>query len=174
MRAAGEAARRKKLPTTLSQHEILLGMHLKELGYGDYQREFRFFPERKWRFDYAVPRRKLAIEIEGGIWGTVDRFGDASSERGRHLRAAGYQDEGIAAVEKLMTDRLIGDVATAAKVYKIEAAETAEAAAPPRMGPAPIEWPQNRFKGLTENPNQWARTEAYAALQDIQQGKVSA
>ena len=91
MRAAGEAARRKKLPTTLSQHEILLGMHLKELGYGDYQREFRFFPERKWRFDYAVPRRKLAIEIEGGIWGTVDRFGDASSERGRHLRAAGYQ-----------------------------------------------------------------------------------
>ena len=80
----------------------------------------------------------------------------------------------VAAVEKLMTDRLIGDVATAAKVYKIEAAETAEAAAPPRMGPAPIEWPQNRFKGLTENPNQWARTEAYAALQDIQQGKVSA
>ena len=78
------------------------------------------------------------------------------------------------AVEKLMTDRLIGDVATAAKVYKIEAAETAEAAAPPRMGPAPIEWPQNRFKGLTENPNQWARTEDYAALQDIQQGKVSA
>ena len=82
MRAAGEAGKRKGLPTTLQQHEILLGMHLKELGYEDYVRELRFYPKRKWRFDFAVPRIKLAVEVEGGIW-----------QQGRHTRGAGYQSD---------------------------------------------------------------------------------
>lgn len=30
--------------------------------------EFKFHPTRKWRFDYAIPSRKIAIEIEGGLW----------------------------------------------------------------------------------------------------------
>jgi len=32
------------------------------------EREYRFHPVRKWRFDFAFPAEKLAIEIEGGIW----------------------------------------------------------------------------------------------------------
>lgn len=31
------------------------------------QREHGFHPTRKWRFDFAWPARKLAVEIEGGI-----------------------------------------------------------------------------------------------------------
>jgi len=30
--------------------------------------EYRFHPVRKWRFDYAIPAYKVAIEIDGGVW----------------------------------------------------------------------------------------------------------
>jgi very-short-patch-repair endonuclease len=30
--------------------------------------EYRFHPIRRWRFDYAWEDRKIAVEIEGGIW----------------------------------------------------------------------------------------------------------
>jgi len=42
--------------------------------------EFRFCKERKWRFDYAIPKIKFAVEIEGGIF---KRGG------GRHNRPVG-------------------------------------------------------------------------------------
>jgi very-short-patch-repair endonuclease len=31
-------------------------------------REYRFHPTRKWRFDWAYPDVKLAIECDGGKW----------------------------------------------------------------------------------------------------------
>lgn len=45
----------------------------------DVEKEYRFHPERKWRFDYAIPDLKIAIEIDGGVW-----------INGRHNRASGY------------------------------------------------------------------------------------
>lgn len=39
---------------------------------------------RDWRFDFAWPDRKLAIEVEGGIWA-----------EGRHTRARGFTDDCI-------------------------------------------------------------------------------
>jgi very-short-patch-repair endonuclease len=42
--------------------------------------EHRFHPLRKWRFDYAWPTVKLAVEIEGGLY-----------INGGHVRGAGYQ-----------------------------------------------------------------------------------
>lgn len=41
--------------------------------------EFRFAPDRRWRFDYCWPHQKIAVEVEGGIW-----LG------GRHNRPVGY------------------------------------------------------------------------------------
>lgn len=32
------------------------------------QREYRFHPTRRWRFDFAWPSIKLAMEIDGGTW----------------------------------------------------------------------------------------------------------
>jgi very-short-patch-repair endonuclease len=31
-------------------------------------REYRFHPVRKWRFDYAFPEHKVAVEKDGGVW----------------------------------------------------------------------------------------------------------
>jgi len=30
--------------------------------------EYRFCEDRRWRFDYAWPRFKVAVEVEGGVW----------------------------------------------------------------------------------------------------------
>lgn len=43
-----------------------------------FEREYRFDDVRKWRFDFAIPEKMLAIELEGGIW-----------INGRHNRGAG-------------------------------------------------------------------------------------
>lgn len=42
-------------------------------------KEFMFHNQRKWRFDYAFPELKIAIEVEGGVW-----------TQGRHVRPKGY------------------------------------------------------------------------------------
>lgn len=36
--------------------------------------------QRKWRFDFAWLKEKIAVEIEGGVW-----------SRGRHVQPAGYE-----------------------------------------------------------------------------------
>ena len=46
------------------------------------EREHRFAPPRRWRFDFAFLKRKLAVEVEGGIW-----------NGGRHTRGKGYQHD---------------------------------------------------------------------------------
>ncbi len=54
------------------------------------EREFRFHPDRKWRFDFAWPRHKTAVEIDGGI------FIDGGHNRG--MQFAGDAEKNNAAV----------------------------------------------------------------------------
>jgi len=44
--------------------------------------EYHFHPERKWRFDFAYPSRKIGIEVEGGTW-----------VQGRHSQGAGFEKD---------------------------------------------------------------------------------
>jgi very-short-patch-repair endonuclease len=42
-------------------------------------REYRFHPVRKFRFDFALPDERIAVEYEGSTWAG-----------GRHTRGTGY------------------------------------------------------------------------------------
>lgn len=56
-------------------------------GLPEPQREFKFHPTRKWRFDFAWPanatnpprKESIAVEIEGAVW-----------VLGRHTRGSGF------------------------------------------------------------------------------------
>lgn len=63
------------------------------LGIQDVIAEHPFHPVRRWRFDYAIIRLRIAIEIEGGIW-----------TRGHHVQGKGYADD----MEKYNEAALLG------------------------------------------------------------------
>ena len=57
------------------------------------EKEYKFHPERKWRFDYAIPFLMVAIEIEGGLW-----------VKGRHITPRGYLSD----MEKYNSASILG------------------------------------------------------------------
>lgn len=57
----------------------LLLLQLRNHNLPEPVREHRFHPVRKWRFDFAWPQSKIAVEIEGGTFAN-----------GRHVRGLGY------------------------------------------------------------------------------------
>ena len=46
------------------------------------EREYQFIQSRRFRFDFAWPSEKVALECEGGTW-----------VRGRHTRGIGFQND---------------------------------------------------------------------------------
>jgi len=51
-----------------SELEELLAFQIKAAELPEPQREYRFYPERRFRADFAWPEVKLLVEIEGGIY----------------------------------------------------------------------------------------------------------
>jgi len=45
----------------------------------DVEMEYKFHPTRKWRYDYAIISKHIAIEVEGGVW-----------SGGRHTTGKGF------------------------------------------------------------------------------------
>lgn len=61
--------------------EAEFALHLRAAGLtSGLVREFRFHPSRRWRFDFAWPEQRLAVEVEGGHW-----------SGGRHTRGSGFE-----------------------------------------------------------------------------------
>jgi len=53
-------------PTAL---ESLFGLQLKAYKLEGFEAEYFFHPERRWRFDYANEALRIAVELQGGIFG---------------------------------------------------------------------------------------------------------
>ena len=58
-----------------------MSLHMRAAGLKP-ESEFRFHPPRRWRFDFAFPKQKIAVECEGGIW-----------THGRHTRGNGFEKD---------------------------------------------------------------------------------
>ena len=56
-------------------------------------KEYKFHPTRRWRFDYAIPEHKIALEVEGGVW-----------TGGQHTSPKGFLND----IEKYNTATLMG------------------------------------------------------------------
>ena len=86
--------RRKVLSSTASEKvDLFLNYLQQQFPQAEVVKELQFHPDRKWRFDYAFPSRKIAIEIDGAIWAL-----------GRHNRPRGYLND----MEKLNTAASMG------------------------------------------------------------------
>jgi len=65
----------------MSSLEDKFAWQINALGLPEPEREYRFCPSRRWRFDFAWPDNYLiAAEVEGGIW-----------THGRHTRGSGFE-----------------------------------------------------------------------------------
>src|SRR5215469_15072331 len=80
---------RSELPSAGSKGEEAFALHCRaELLTPE--REYRFTSDRKWRFDFAFPSSKVAIEIEGGTWiaGRHNRGSSIQRDLEKYNRAA--------------------------------------------------------------------------------------
>lgn len=72
--------------------EATFALHWKAHGLRP-EKEYRFHPSRKWRFDFAFPDRMVAVECEGAVW-----------TNGRHTRGSGF----VADMEKYNNAAALG------------------------------------------------------------------
>ena len=75
--------------------------------------EFRFHPERRWRFDFAWPDKLVAVEVHGGV-----------HRGGRHVRGTGFLNDREKMNEALVRGWKVLEVTTAGKhpatLYSVE------------------------------------------------------
>ncbi len=50
----------------------------------DWVREYRFHPKRRWRFDFALIPQKIAVEVDGLVYG---------NRKGGHQTAQGFEND---------------------------------------------------------------------------------
>lgn len=62
-----------------SEIENEIALHIRALRLPEPEREYRFMPPRRFRFDFAWPNLMLALECEGGSWV------NGAHTRGRHF-----------------------------------------------------------------------------------------
>ena len=91
MQALEKKTKQAKKSAQALELKLLVEAHLSELP--EHETEYKFFPTRRWRFDYAWPELKIALEVHGGVY-----------SNGRHTRGVGFTKDR----EKMNTAQLEG------------------------------------------------------------------
>lgn len=88
------------MPSALEEQ---FAVQLRALKLPEAQREYVFAKPRRFRFDFAWPELRVAVEIDGGVW-----------SGGRHTRGAGFikdcEKMNIAVLEGWSVLRFSGDL----------------------------------------------------------------
>jgi len=66
----------------ISDFEFLVNLRIKSSNLPAFETEYYFLPDRRFRFDFAWPKKMLALECEGGVW-----------TQGRHTRGVGFTND---------------------------------------------------------------------------------
>ncbi len=66
----------------MSVLEQALLFQIRAYGLPEPEQEYKFHPDRKWRFDFAFVSERLAVEVEGATWAN-----------GRHTRGDGFEND---------------------------------------------------------------------------------
>lgn len=88
----------------VSELEFAFETQLKMMSYPIPEREYKFHPDRRFRFDFAWPDYKTALEVEGGVW----------MKRGRHTTGSGFTSDAVkynlAAIDGWLVLRVTGQM----------------------------------------------------------------
>ena len=76
-----EALRIERARAQRQKWEARFALSILALGLPQPEREYRFHPQRKWRFDFAWPKLKIAFEVDGGL------------KLGRHTTPKGFKGD---------------------------------------------------------------------------------
>ena len=68
-----------RTPPKSSALEVRLLGQIRFSGLPTATLEYKFHPTRQWRFDFAFPEHKIAVEVEGGTWT------NGAHSRGKHF-----------------------------------------------------------------------------------------
>ena len=63
----------------MSRKILPLNRALKKYTEVEMVAEHRFHPFREWRFDYAIPELKIALEVEGGFRRDMEKYNEAAA-----------------------------------------------------------------------------------------------
>jgi very-short-patch-repair endonuclease len=69
--------RTRKKPKEPGPFEVLMGDHLRELGFVHLEFGYKFYSNRRWTSDVAIMDCRVLIECDGGMWSGGHKRGTA-------------------------------------------------------------------------------------------------
>ena len=113
------AERNRTVDDGASKLENAFWLAWKKVGIDGYEpfKQFKFHQTRKWKFDFAWPVYKLAVEIQGGTW-IKGRHTSGSSREGEYEKMNAAQRLGWCVLQ-YGTERMKDPASVAAEVADI-------------------------------------------------------